>query len=88
MHKRYTEIEVIDSHTAGEPTRLVINGFPDLGDGDMASRLQNLKNEHDQWRTTTILEPRGNDILVGALLCKPKTLKQRQVSFFSIMKVI
>ncbi|EMI5489458.1 4-hydroxyproline epimerase [Providencia stuartii] len=72
MHKRYTKIEVIDSHTAGEPTRLVIDGFPDLGDGDMASRLKRLKNDHDQWRTTTILEPRGNDILVGALLCKPQ----------------
>ncbi|MEX9542639.1 proline racemase family protein, partial [Escherichia coli] len=72
MHKRYTQIEVIDSHTAGEPTRLVIDGFPDLGNGSMASRLQRLKNEYDPWRTATILEPRGNDILVGALLCQPQ----------------
>ncbi|WP_272578026.1 MULTISPECIES: 4-hydroxyproline epimerase [unclassified Providencia] len=72
MHKRYTQIEVIDSHTAGEPTRLVIDGFPDLGNDSMASRLQRLKNEYDPWRTATILEPRGNDILVGALLCQPQ----------------
>ena len=29
-------IDVIDSHTAGEPTRVVLAGFPDLGDGDLA----------------------------------------------------
>lgn len=72
MHKGYTKIEVIDSHTADEPTRLVTNGFPDLGTGTMAERLDILRHQHDKWRTTTILEPRGNDILVGALLCKPQ----------------
>ncbi|CAG9419835.1 TPA: 4-hydroxyproline epimerase [Providencia alcalifaciens] len=71
MQSKYKKIEVIDSHTAGEPTRLVIDGFPDLGNSDMASRLQTLRTEYDHWRCATILEPRGNDILVGALLCKP-----------------
>lgn len=68
MQSKYKKIEVIDSHTAGEPTRLVIDGFPDLGNSDMASRLQTLRTEYDHWRCATILEPRGNDILVGALL--------------------
>ena len=75
MQKQYRKIEVIDSHTAGEPTRLVINGFPELGDLNMASRLEILRTQYDQWRCTTILEPRGNDILVGALLCRPQNPK-------------
>ncbi|MDW3687953.1 4-hydroxyproline epimerase [Cupriavidus sp. CV2] len=64
-------IKVIDSHTGGEPTRLVIDGFPDLGDGSMAARLDRLAREHDRWRTATVLEPRGSDVMVGALLCPP-----------------
>ena len=64
-------LEIIDSHTAGEPTRLVIDGFPDLGAGSMAERLQRLRSDHDGWRRATMLEPRGNDVLVGALLCTP-----------------
>ncbi|MES2821333.1 MAG: 4-hydroxyproline epimerase [Pseudomonadota bacterium] len=64
-------IRVIDSHTGGEPTRLVIEGFPALGDGSMAERLQHLAEHHDAWRRATVLEPRGSDVLVGALLCTP-----------------
>ena len=64
-------IQIIDSHTGGEPTRLVIGGFPDLGTGSMAERRALLAAEHDRWRTATVLEPRGNDVIVGALLCAP-----------------
>lgn len=64
-------IELIDSHTAGEPTRVVIRGFPDLGNGSMAEQLEVFSSQHDIWRRRTILEPRGNDILVGALLRPP-----------------
>ncbi|MGA8137089.1 MULTISPECIES: 4-hydroxyproline epimerase [unclassified Pseudomonas] len=64
-------ISVIDSHTGGEPTRLVIAGFPDLGNGSMAVRRQRLAEQHDQWRAACVLEPRGSDVLVGALLCEP-----------------
>jgi 4-hydroxyproline epimerase len=64
-------IRVLDSHTGGEPTRLVIDGFPDLGTGSMAERKQILAERFDDWRATTMLEPRGNDVLVGALLCTP-----------------
>lgn len=66
------KITVIDSHTGGEPTRLVIDGFPELGDGSMAERLQTLQREHDHWRRACVLEPRGSDVLVGALLCQPQ----------------
>lgn len=65
-------IEVIDSHTGGEPTRLVVAGFPDLGQGSMAERRDLLRSQHDAWRAAAMLEPRGNDVLVGALLCAPQ----------------
>jgi len=64
-------ISVIDSHTGGEPTRLVIGGFPSLGGGSVAQQLEVLRRDHDQWRRTTVLEPRGSDVLVGAVLCPP-----------------
>lgn len=64
-------IKVIDSHTGGEPTRLVVDGFPDLGGGSMAERRALLAQRHDDWRAAAVLEPRGSDVVVGALLCKP-----------------
>lgn len=64
-------IDVIDSHTGGEPTRVVIAGGPDLGDGSMAERLQRFREQHDHVRSAIICEPRGSDVWVGALLCKP-----------------
>ena len=64
-------IDIIDSHTAGEPTRLVIAGGPDLGAGPLVERLARLRQHHDTLRRTVINEPRGSDVLVGALLCPP-----------------
>ena len=64
-------IRIIDSHTGGEPTRLVVEGFPDLGKGSMAARRELLASKHDRWRAATVLEPRGSDVIVGALLCEP-----------------
>jgi 4-hydroxyproline epimerase len=64
-------ISIIDSHTAGEPTRVVIDGGPDLGAGTVAERLQKLKTSHDWLRRCTIDEPRGSEVLVGALLMPP-----------------
>jgi 4-hydroxyproline epimerase len=65
-------IQVIDSHTGGEPTRVVLAGFPDLGRGSMAERRALLADQHDRWRAATVLEPRGSDVVVGALLCEPQ----------------
>lgn len=53
-------IQIIDSHTGGEPTRLVVSGFPSLGRGTMAERRDVLAREHDRYRTACILEPRGS----------------------------
>ena len=65
-------LEVIDSHTAGEPTRVIVSGGPDLGSGSMAERLAVFKDKHDNFRTCVNNEPRGTDILISALLCEPK----------------
>jgi 4-hydroxyproline epimerase len=64
-------IQVIDSHTAGEPTRLVVAGGPDLGHGTMAERLVRLQAEFDTFRSAVVNEPRGHDAIVGALLLEP-----------------
>ena len=64
-------LHVIDSHTGGEPTRLILNGFPQLAGQSIADKLENLRSEHDHWRRACLLEPRGNDVLVGALYCEP-----------------
>jgi 4-hydroxyproline epimerase len=62
-------LRIVDSHTAGEPTRLVLEGGPDLGDGTIADRLAVFRTRHDRWRAAIVNEPRGSDALVGALLC-------------------
>lgn len=62
-------IRVIDSHTAGEPTRTVIEGFPDLGGGEVSGQRRVLQERFDAYRSATLNEPRGHDVLVGALLC-------------------
>lgn len=64
-------VQVIDSHTGGEPTRLVIAGGPELGPGAMADRLSRFREEHDAFRSAVVNEPRGSDVMVGAMLCEP-----------------
>jgi 4-hydroxyproline epimerase len=66
-----TRIQIIDSHTGGEPTRLVIGGGPDLGHGDMAQRRAVFRERFDAFRSAVVNEPRGSDVLVGGLLCEP-----------------
>jgi proline racemase len=64
-------IEVIDSHTEGEPTRVVLSGWPIPGGASVAERLSHLRREHDLFRRAVVLEPRGHDAVVGALLVPP-----------------
>ncbi len=66
-----TRIPVIDSHTEGEPTRVVVSGGPDLGHGTVAERQAVFHERYDTFRSTVVNEPRGSDVLVGALLCPP-----------------
>ena len=65
-------VRAIDSHTAGEPTRVIVEGGPDLGDGTLAERLQIFKARFDGFRSGTVCEPRGSEVIVGALLCAPQ----------------
>jgi proline racemase len=64
-------IKVIDSHTCGEPTRVVIAGGPELGGGSVADKLRAFREQHDDFRRAIVNEPRGSDVLVGALLVAP-----------------
>ena len=64
-------VKVIDSHTGGEPTRVIIGGGPDLGNDTLAIRLERFRNEYDDFRSAVVNEPRGSDAIVGALLCSP-----------------
>jgi 4-hydroxyproline epimerase len=66
-----TPTRVIDSHTGGEPTRCVVSGGPDLGGGTLAERRERFALQHDAWRRALVCEPRGSDVVVGALLCEP-----------------
>jgi 4-hydroxyproline epimerase len=64
-------VRVIDSHTEGEPTRVIVEGGPPLGDGPLAERRARFAREFDHVRRFAVNEPRGHDAIVGALLCEP-----------------
>jgi 4-hydroxyproline epimerase len=64
------EIHVVDSHTGGEPTRVVICGGPELGAGSMSERLARFRGQYDHIRSAIVNEPRGSEAIVGALLCQ------------------
>jgi len=65
------QIRVIDSHTGGEPTRVVVSGGPELGGGPLTERIRIFREKHDRLRSAIVNEPRGSDVLVGALLVEP-----------------
>lgn len=62
---------LVDSHTEGEPTRVLVSGGPDLGCGPLAGRLERFRRDHDWVRRAICNEPRGHEAIVGALLCEP-----------------
>lgn len=64
-------IQVVDSHTGGEPTRIIIEGGPDLGSGPLGARRDIFQSQFDDIRRAVVDEPRGNDVLIGGLLCEP-----------------
>jgi 4-hydroxyproline epimerase len=64
-------IAVIDSHTAGEPTRVVVEGGPDLGEGPLDQRRELFRKRFDHFRSAIVNEPHGSDVMVGALLVEP-----------------
>src|SRR5581483_9014521 len=64
-------ISIIDSHTAGEPTRVVLSGGPELHGASTAEKLEHFRTHHDALRSAIVNEPRGSDVMVGALLVPP-----------------
>jgi 4-hydroxyproline epimerase len=88
-NQRYSSVQVVDSHTAGEPTRTVIAGGPALGDGSIASRRDLFKAKFDGLRSAIVCEPRGSEVVVGALLCEPvDSQSAAAVLFFNDVGVI
>ncbi len=71
MSQNVQKIRVIDSHTAGEPTRVVIEGFPNLSGQTIAEKLEDFRQNYDYLRNAVVNEPRGHSAIVGALLCDP-----------------
>jgi 4-hydroxyproline epimerase len=71
MSSTLRRVRVVDCHTGGEPTRVVIEGGPDLGGGSPAEKLLRFRRDHDGFRTAVVAEPRGSQAMVGALLCEP-----------------
>jgi 4-hydroxyproline epimerase len=72
MNSNTQRIRVIDSHTGGEPTRIIVSGGPDLGNGSVASKLAVFRSKYDSLRSAVVNEPRGSDAVVGAILCEPQ----------------
>lgn len=64
-------MHVIDSHTGGEPTRVILDGAPDLGQGPLSERAQMLATRYPGFCRATLSEPRGQPAMVGALLVEP-----------------
>jgi 4-hydroxyproline epimerase len=67
------KIVVIDSHTAGEPTRVVLSGAPALRGDTLAEQRADFARQHDAFRSAVACEPRGSDTMVGALLVEPRS---------------
>ena len=65
-------VSIIDSHTGGEPTRVIVAGGPDLGTGPLAQRRERFQRDFDRYRSAVVNEPRGSDVIVGALLVEPE----------------
>lgn len=77
-------VSVIDTHTGGEPTRVVVAGGPDLGTGSVSDRLRVFRERFDNFRSAVVNEPRGSDVMVGALVNSSEDpISQTGVIFFN-----
>ena len=71
-NNRQQAIRIVDSHTGGEPTRIIVEGGPDLGGGSLAQRRERFREHFDHYRSAVANEPRGSDVVVGALVVEPE----------------
>lgn len=72
MPAKLERIHVVDSHTGGEPTRIIVSGGPRLTSKSLADQLEEFRKSYDYVRRAVVNEPRGSDIVVGAMLCQPE----------------
>ncbi|MFZ1023543.1 MAG: proline racemase family protein [Thermoplasmata archaeon] len=82
MKPNAARVRVVDSHTGGEPTRVIVAGGPPLGTGSMVQRRQRLATDHDDFRTSVVGEPRTAEAAVGALLCDPEDIANATGAIF------
>jgi proline racemase len=79
LHKHFVQLnastvetlQVIDSHTQGEPTRIVVGGLPELQGTSIAEKKQYLEKSLDHLRTAVMLEPRGHQDMFGSFILPP-----------------
>jgi len=64
-------IQAVDTHTMGEPTRIVTGGIPKIPGDTMAARRDHLARHADQLRTAIMFEPRGHNDMFGAIITEP-----------------
>lgn len=64
-------IQAIDSHTAGEATRIVVGGIPNIKGNTMPEKKQYLEDHLDHIRTAIMLEPRGHNDMFGSVMTQP-----------------
>jgi trans-L-3-hydroxyproline dehydratase len=67
------QVRTIDAHAAGEPLRLIVEGFPPIRGGTMLEKREWVRKRHDRLRRALILEPRGHADMYGAILTEPVT---------------
>src|SRR5689334_19963866 len=71
MLTRAERVHVVDSHTGGEPTRIIVDGGPELHSQTMEERREEFRTQYDSLRQALVNEPRGSEVVVGAMLCDP-----------------
>jgi proline racemase len=61
----------VESHTAGNPTRTVLSGVPELTGDTMLAKMHDLEANHDWVRTSLMFEPRGHSVMSGCIVLPP-----------------
>lgn len=69
----WTRIKTIESHTGGEPLRIIVDGLPDLEGESILERRRRMQDEYDNLRSALMWEPRGHADMYGAILTEPVT---------------
>lgn len=71
--KHWLRVKTVDTHTEGEPLRIVLEGFPELRGDTILERRQDAKARHDHVRRALMWEPRGHADMYGCILTPPVT---------------